>query len=416
MREDLKLRIANNIGNMTRGELSSVLDLVSQYEDAVAVGKAKTKFIDYVKYMWPGFIMGAHHKTFADIFERVLSGELKRVIINLPPRHSKSEFCSWLLPSYYLGRFPDKKLMQLSHTGELARSFGRKVRNTIDSQRYQNVFGGVSLRADSKSAGRWNTSKDGVYFANGVGGAVTGRGADLMIIDDPHSEQDAFSASATVYDNAYEWYTSGPRQRLQPGGSIILCMTRWHKRDMTGRLIKDSIERDGDVWEVVELPAILDTGVPLWPEFWSLEELLKLKAELPAQKWAAQYMQAPSKEEGALVKRAWWNLWEGGPPKISYIIMSIDTAYTKKTINDPSALTVWGVFTIDDDDGKSTENIILLDAHEMWEEFPDFEKEDVSVVQGVEARFVLNRRQSIRSSSGARVLEQWEYRYRLGLP
>ena len=236
---------------------------------------------------------GAHHKRMAAAFERVARGECKRLIINMPPRHTKSEFASYLLPAWFLGNFPQKKVIQTSHTAELAVGFGRKVRNLVDSDVFGEIFPGVSLQADSKAAGRWNTNRSGDYFAIGVGGAVTGKGADILIIDDPHSEQEAAMAATNpeVYDKVYEWYTSGPRQRLQPGGAIVIVMTRWSLRDLTGQVLKASAQRNGDEWEVIEFPAILPSGKPLWPGFWSLGELEALKEELPNGKWQAQYQQ-----------------------------------------------------------------------------------------------------------------------------
>jgi predicted phage terminase large subunit-like protein len=187
---------------------------------------AQTRFLPFVKAMWPNFIGGRHHERMADAFERVANGTCKRLIINMPPRHTKSEFASFLLPAWFLGRFPDKKVIQTSNTAELAVGFGRKVRNLVDTDDYKRLFPSLLLSTDSKAAGRWNTSKGGDYFAIGVGGTVTGKGADLFIIDDPHSEQEAAQAenSPEIYDKVYEWYTSGPRQRLQPGAAIVMVM------------------------------------------------------------------------------------------------------------------------------------------------------------------------------------------------
>lgn len=190
------------------------------------VERCRESFLFFVQQMWPVFISGQHHKIMADAFERVARGELKRLIINMPPRHTKSEFASYLLPAWFLGKFPQKKIIQTAHTAELAVGFGRKVRNLVQSETYQRVFQ-TKLSSDSKAAGRWNTEQGGDYFAIGVGGAVTGKGADILVIDDPHSEQEAKQGNPAVYDGVYEWYTSGPRQRLQPGGAIIIvmCMT-----------------------------------------------------------------------------------------------------------------------------------------------------------------------------------------------
>ena len=332
---------------------------------------AQSKFLTYVKHVWPVFIHGKHHEIMADAFERVVRGELKRLIINMPPRHTKSEFASFLLPAWFLGKFPTKKVIQTSHTAELATDFGRKVRNLVDNPTYKEIFPNVSLQSDSKAAGRWNTSHGGTYFAIGVGGAVTGKGADLLIIDDPHSEQEAILAEVNpdIYDKVYEWYSSGPRQRLQPGGSIVIVMTRWSKRDLTAQVIKASIQRGGEEWEVIELPAILPSGASLWPEFWSLEELTALKDELPVHKWMAQYMQVPTGAEGALIKKEWWQEWEHeDPPSCNYIIQSWDTAHTKNTRSDYSACVTLGIFHPEDEPAPQ---IILLDAYKERLEFPE---------------------------------------------
>jgi len=292
------------------------LPLIESLNKAEEREVGQTDFLSFVKSMWPGFIYGRHHALMAQKFEDIANGKARRLIINMPPRHTKSEFASYLLPAWYLGKFPDKKIIQCSNTAELAVGFGRKVRNLVSSEMYSKIFPNVSLRADSKAAGRWATNANGDYFAIGVGGTVTGKGADLLIIDDPHSEQEAALASSdpTVFDKVFEWYTSGPRQRLQPGGSIVVVMTRWAKRDLTGKICQSVIDRDGELWDMISLPAILPTGKPLWPEFWSLDELSKLRDELPLPKWQAQYQQDPTSEQGAIVKREWWKVWEGERP------------------------------------------------------------------------------------------------------
>ena len=329
-------------------------------------------FLSFVQSVWPAFIYGRHHALMAQKFEDIANGKSKRLIINMPPRHTKSEFASYLLPAWYLGKFPDRKIIQCSNTAELAVGFGRKVRNLVASETYSKIFPNVSLRSDSKAAGRWATNENGDYFAIGVGGTVTGKGADLLIIDDPHSEQEAALAASdpTVFDKIFEWYTSGPRQRLQPGGSIVVVMTRWAKKDLTGKICQSIIDRDGDVWDMISLPAILPNGRPLWPEFWSLDELNKLRDELPLSKWQAQYQQDPTSEQGALVKREWWQVWEKeNPPPCDFIIQSWDTAFTKNERSDYSACTTWGVFYKDED--PSDANIILLDALKERLEFPE---------------------------------------------
>jgi predicted phage terminase large subunit-like protein len=334
---------------------------------------AQDRFLAFVGQVWPSFIGGRHHARMADAFERVARGECKRLIINMPPRHTKSEFASYLLPAWFLGKFPHKKVIQASHTAELAVGFGRKVRNLVDTETYRRLFPDLNLASDSKAAGRWNTSKGGDYFAIGIGGAVTGKGADVLIIDDPHSEQEAALAEINpdIYDKTYEWYTSGPRQRLQPGGAIVIVMTRWSKRDLTGQVLKAAAQRGGDEWEVIEFPAILPSGNPLWPEFWSMKELQALKEELPNSKWQAQYQQAPTSDTSAIIKREWWQVWDSDePPKCEFLLQSWDTAFEKTQRADYSALTTWGVFYQPDDNGVEQANIILLNAFRDRMEFP----------------------------------------------
>ena len=328
-----------------------------------------SNFLNFVKHVWPQFIEGSHHKIIAEKFNDIANGKIKRLIINMPPRHTKSEFASNLLPAWMVGRKPDLKIIQTTHTTELAIRFGRKAKTLIDSPEYQQIFK-TRLREDSQAAGKWETEQGGEYYAAGVGSAITGRGADLLIIDDPHSEQDALNAAAL--EKAYEWYTSGPRQRLQPGGAIVVVMTRWSTKDLTGALMKSQKEIKSDKWEVIEFPAIMPSGEPVWPEFWKLEELEGVKASLSVPKWNAQWMQDPTSEEGSIIKRDWWKVWESETiPPLKHVIQSYDTAFLKKETADYSAITTWGVFYPNDDSGP---NLILLDALKDRYEFPELRR------------------------------------------
>ena len=339
------------------------------YAEKKIQNKAKDDFLSFVKTVWPEFIEGAHHRHIAKKFNDLATGKINRLIVNMPPRHTKSEFASFLLPAWMVGRQPKLKIIQATHTGELAIRFGRKAKHLIDSEEYKKIFA-TTLQEDSKAAGRWETSQGGEYFAAGVGGAITGRGADLLIIDDPHSEQDALSPNAM--ENAYEWYTSGPRQRLQPGGKIVLVMTRWSTKDLTGILLANQKEVKGDHWEVVEFPAILDNGTPVWPEYWNKDELEKVKATLPVQKWNAQWMQQPTSEEGAIIKREWWRPWKSKYiPPLQHVIQSYDTAFLKSETADYSAITTWGVFYPSEDQGAQ---LMLLDAVKGRYEFPELRR------------------------------------------
>lgn len=351
-------------------KLRRLAALMNRAKEFKAYDKAQENFMDFVAMMWPSFIGGRHHKMVAEKLEAVARGELKRLIINMPPRHTKSEFASYLFPAWMIGKKPSMKIMQATHTADLSIRFGRKVKNLMETKEYQGLFD-VRLRSDSKAAYRWETDDGGEYYAAGVGGNIAGRGADLFIVDDPHSEQDAMSP--TALENAWDWYTSGPRQRLQPGGAIILVMTRWGENDLTARLLKQAAkDPKADQWEVIELPAILDSGAALWPEYWKIEELEKIKASIPLTQWNAQYMQKPTSDTAAIIKREWWKPWSKDDiPRLHYVMQSYDTAFLKTRTADFTSIQTWGVFYPRED---SPPNVILLDAKKGRWEFPDLKR------------------------------------------
>ena len=360
-----------NLQALPEEALKEILALTEAKKNLDLREKAHDNFMPFVHHVYENFIEGKHHRVIAKKLEAVARGELKRLIINMPPRHSKSEFASYLMPAWFLGRNPKLKIIQATHNTELAVRFGRKVRDLIDDPEYKTIFPNTNLKEDNKGAGKWGTDKGAEYFAAGVGAAITGRGADLLVIDDPHSEQDALSENA--FDNAYEWYTSGPRQRLQPGGAIIIVMTRWGKKDLTGRLLA---QQGGDVmsdkWDVVEFPAILPSDKPLWPEFWEKDALLSIKASLPASKWNAQWQQQPTSSESAIIKREWWKMWDKPKiPPLKYILQSYDTAFSKKQTADYSAITTWGVFQPEE---GGPDHVVLLDAQRGRWNFPELKE------------------------------------------
>jgi len=408
-----------NLNLLDPNQKAQVLGLLEEREKVSALTEARTKFIPFVKQVWPGFIAGAHHEIMGEAFEDVANGKLKRLIINMAPRHSKSEMASVMLPAWFLGRFPNKKIIEVSNTESLASGFGRRVRNLISgegeaqdesSQKYRELFPEVWLAKDSQAAGGWHTNKGGEYFAIGVNGRVTGKGADIAIVDDPHDEQQARQAeySPEIFDGVYEWYTSGIRQRLQPGGAIIIVMTRWSRRDLTGKVIDRMNQREagdnGDRWRVIELPAILDEGTPterpMWPGFWTLKELQDTREEIGPIKFKAQYQQQPTSEMNAIIKREYWRTWgvdsiedlklnrsscpgpshvaawtNGDPPACEYIIQSWDCASSANERSHPSAFTEWGVFKAEDPvTGKEVNNIILLSAFKKRMEFPELKQ------------------------------------------
>ena len=370
--EDIfKLREA--IPSMPKLQAEKTLALLKQQESFLNQEVSQMSFLEFIRHVYPGYKVGPHHLKLIEIFEAIARGEKKRVIVNIAPRHGKSELISYLAPAWFLGKYPQKKVIMGSHTADLAVNFGRRVRNLVGSEAYKDIFPQIELQSDSKSASRWGTNFNGEYFAIGVGGALAGRGADLFIIDDPHSEQEAKTGRPDVFLPAWEWFQSGPLQRLMPGGAIIVVMTRWSKLDLTGQIVSQ-MERSDDVdrWEVIEFPAIKDDGKALWPEFWDVDELLAKKAALDIRYWNAQYMQKPTSEEGALIKREWWQIWDKDhPPSCEFIIMSLDAAQETNNRADYNALTTWGVFFNEE---SNNYNIILLNAIKKRLEFPDLKK------------------------------------------
>ena len=333
------------------------------------VDDCQNNFLNFVNAMWPDFILGTHHEIITKKLEQIANGDIRRLIINMPPRHTKSEFASFLFPAWMIGKNPDMKIIQATHTTELAVNFGRKIKNLIETEDYRDIFQGTELSADSKASGRWDTKRGGMYYAVGVGSNLAGRGGDLIIIDDPHSEQTALSNNG--FDQAWDWYTGGPRQRLQPGGSIVLVQTRWSEKDMTGQLIRaQAKDKMADQWDIVELPAIMPSGEPCWPEFWSKTELEHVKASVPPYKWNAQYQQNPTAEELSILKREWWQKWtKTEVPNLQYVIQSYDTAFSRKETADFSAITTWGVFYPQEIGGAPA--IILLDVRKGRWDFPE---------------------------------------------
>jgi len=400
--------LLNNLDEYSLEEQNEIYRIVEELEVRKRAEAAHKDLIDFCCLMQPDYKVGKHHRILANLLMEIERGKKydkrgdevedsgkDRICVNIPPRHGKSQLVSIYFPAWFLGRNPDKKVMMVSHTTDLAVDFGRKVRNLISTPAYQSVFPNVQLAIDSKSAGRWNTNQGGEYYACGIGSSIAGRGAHLLLVDDPHSEQDVLNGNFDVFDKAYEWFTYGARTRLMPGGRVAIIQTRWHLDDLTGRVTRDMAQNSmADQYEVVEFPAILEVESkkkegkiiekPLWPEFFNLDALYRTKASMPLFQWNAQYQQQPTAEEAALVKREWWMDWDKvDPPKCEYVIMSLDAAAEKHNRADFTALTTWGVFMYDgdfvDDDGKTigvpnTYNIILLNSVKTRVEFPELKQ------------------------------------------
>jgi len=358
----------------TPEEKEALIALLDEKIKRLQVVAAQNDLLEFTKRVYPNYSVGAHHRIMARVFKDVAEGRKKRVIINIAPRHGKSELASYLLPAWYMGLHPDHQIIMATHTASLSEDFGGRVRNLLNSAEYKEVFRDTRLSEDKKGAGSWSTTAGGKYYAVGVGGALAGRGANLLVIDDPHSEQDIKGSSKLPFEQAWNWYQTGPRQRMQWGGAIVVVMTRWGQLDLTAKLIDYQTKNpDADQWEVIEFPAILPSGKSLWPEKWPLEELEKTRATLNARFWNAQYQQQPTSDAMAIIKREHWRRWEPEtPPPCVYVLQSWDTAYDTKTTNDYSACTEWGVWYNEEDNNQP--NIILLDAFKDRMEFPELKQ------------------------------------------
>lgn len=388
--EELQL-LRDNLHHMSEFEQAQTLEIVEELESRQTADRCRKSLIEFVQEVDPEYKVGVHHAKLAKMFEDMAFGRTRpddssrlrdRIAINIAPRFGKSMLTSIYFPAWFIGNFPDKKIMMISHTSDLAVDFGRKVRNIVSTDLYHSIFPGVTLAADSKSAGRWNTNKGGEYFAVGIGGAIAGRGADLMVIDDPHNEQDILAGNFDVFEKAYNWYTFGARTRLMPNARVAVVMTRWALNDLSGKLIEDMVKNpEADQWEVVEFPAILNAGhkdeQSLWPEQWSLESLKTTKASMPAFQWNAQYMQHPTSSESAIIKKEWWKEWtEDEPPECTYVIQALDTAAEKNNRADFTSLTTWGVFQHSDPENDIDDQtcIILIDAFLERVEYPEMKR------------------------------------------
>lgn len=330
------------------------------------IAQARDRFLPFIRTINPNFAQGRHHEVIAEKLEAVERGELRRLMVFMPPRASKSFMISEFYPAWYLGRQPTKQVLAVSYAQPMAMAFGRKVRNLVGSDDYREIFPGTTLAPDSRAADRWHTGQGGVYNAAGIGSGIAGKGANLGLIDDPMDEQDAPSKAARK--EVIDWWPWGFTSRAMPDAAFIILMTRWHQDDLAGHLLAEAERSEfKDQWEVVDIPALLDErwakvfgykpGSSFWPvapdtppacelKGWPTEDLLRKKANMPPYQWNALYMQRPSTEGGNILKREYWKMWEPAhPPKCDYYFMSLDTAFSTKDSADYSVITQWGVFT-----------------------------------------------------------------------
>jgi predicted phage terminase large subunit-like protein len=370
---DIVERIVKGMPPEEAAELLAMFDLI---EERKRIDAARNDFLAFIASIDKNYKFGVHLRRLGNLLMDVEENTKNRIAVSMAPRMGKSQMISIYYPAWYLGLHPEHKVIVASHTSDLAVVMARKVRNLIASAEYKAIFPGTSIASDAKAAGQWNTTKGGEYFAIGVGGALAGRGAHLIIADDPLSEQDIKAGNTNSLDTAYEWFSAGLRTRLMPEGKICVLHTRWHQRDLIGRLVKDSVQNEGgDKYETFEFPAILNEGTDneksIWPEQWSVESLQQTRASMHhiMWQWYAQYQQNPTAAEAAIIKRDWIRWWkEDRPPKIDFIVQAFDTALTTKNRSDYSVCHTWGVF-IDEQDNSS--NVILLNKVKGKYEFPE---------------------------------------------
>lgn len=363
---------------MPMEEQHALLADIEDLERKRKLREAREDFMAFCHMVYPEFKEGPHHRFMKPILHDVRDGKQTRVTVSMPPRMGKSETISYLFVAWYLGHRPRDPIIMCTHTSDLSASFGRKIRNLISSDVYHGIFPDTVVSTDKSAADNWTTTLGGKYLAVGVGANIAGHGGALVIIDDAVSEQAVLNGDPDkAFATAFEWLQVGPLQRLAPGGRVVFVGTRWGKKDPIGRVLSWADENpDAPPWYEIRFPAILPSGRSLWPAQWPVEQLIAKKASMRPQFWNAQYMQEPTADEGALLKREWWKIWDkDAPPKVDFVIQTWDTAHETKTTNDYTACTTWGVW-FDESDGRN--KIMLLNAFKVRLEFPQLKQRVLS--------------------------------------
>ena len=326
--------------------------------EAIREEKARRSLADWCTYVDDSYVVAAHHRKLIDALHRVERGELKRLMVSMPPRHGKSLTTTTRFPGWFLGRNPDKRVIIASNTASLAESFSRRCRNEL-TQWGPEVFG-VEVADDSAAMNRWDLrERRGGLVAAGVGAAIAGRGADLLIIDDPNANAQS-AESETQRRAQVTWYQQDARTRLHPGGSVVVVMTRWHEADLSGHLLEEA-KLGGEQWEQLVLPMISDDGLILWPERWTPEECEGLRKSVGSRTWEAQYQQRPAPAEGTLLKREWWKFYSERPKVFDATLMSWDMTFKGTGNSDFVVGQVWG---------RAGANLYLLDQVRGRWDFP----------------------------------------------
>lgn len=362
-----------NLSSLPKAEKKALLDEIESLEQKKSLKATRDDFLTFCARLYPSWKEGPHHRFLKPLLHEVKEGVQTRLTVSMPPRFGKSETIAYLFVAWYLGHNPHHHIMMATHTAALSADFGRKVRNLLDTPAYQEIFPGTQVSKDKSASDNWTTTAGGKYLAIGIGANVAGHGAHLLIADDLVSEQAVLANPDAAFATAWEYMQVGPLQRLMPGGRIIMIGTRWGKKDPIGRALQWAVENpESTPWREVRFPALLPSGRSLWPEQWPVEQLQAKRAGMQPQFWSAQYMQDPTSEEGALLKREWWQIWDQeSPPPVEFTIQVWDTAHDTKSHNDYSACVTMGVFF---NENKNRHEIILLNALKARWEFPELKK------------------------------------------
>lgn len=287
---------------------------------------ARRSLIEFTRYTLPSYLPAAHHRLIAEKLEAIERGDIDRLMINMPPRHGKSELGSRRFPAWFLGRNPQSTIMSASYNLDKAEEFGGEVRDIVRSAGYRNLFPQVQLKEDTRAKGFWRTEQGGYYISAGVGTALTGRGTvgPIVLIDDPLKDR-AEADSERHRENVKQWYSAVVLSRFPR--AVVVVQTRWHEDDLTGWLLSEQA-KGGDQWDILELPAISPDGQALWPDFYPIDVLERLKRATIPRDWSALYQQRPSPDEGAYFKRDWFR-WYDEKPKQLRVYGASDYAVTE---------------------------------------------------------------------------------------
>ena len=345
---------------------------------------ARAGFAPFVLFTTPNYKMGWVHREICETLEKFLQdvrdGKSPRLMISMPPRSGKSELVSRKFPAYAFGVDPDLQIIATSYGADMAQRFNRDVQRVIDNDLYKAAFPDTSLNAgkSNNSQGAYIRTSDlfeivghtGSYRSCGVGGGITGMGADILIIDDPVKDRKSAN-SATVRQSIYEWYTSTAYTRLSPGGGVIVMCTRWHVDDLLGMLLKEE-QNGGDKWHVINYPAIAEhdephrrAGEALHPERYPLDSLLKIKGAVGSADWASLYQGRPTALGGNIIKSGWFKRYKQ-LPELKYRLVDADTALKTKEANDFSVFGCGGL-------GKEG-NLYITDWRRGKWEAPDLKR------------------------------------------